>query len=265
MLVVISPAKRLDWSPVPDIDPTEPVFVKEANRLAGHARQLSVADLKRLMGISENLARLNAARFQDIRAGVAEDDLRPAAFAFAGDTYQGLEARSLDADTLTYAQRHLRILSGLYGLLRPLDGIKPYRLEMGSGLKSRRGDTLYDFWHKDIAAALNAQAEETGADLLVNCASNEYFGAVDRKALRPRIITPVFLEERDGEAKTISFFAKRARGAMARFVMERRIDRAEGLEEFDTGGYRLDPARSSAEQPVFTRPHAVAQQTRGAA
>ena len=175
---------------------------------------LSLSKLKGLMDLSDNLARLNRERFRAFEEEPAREATRPAAFAFAGDTYIGLDARSLDAEALEWAEGNLRILSGLYGLLRPLDAIQPYRLEMGSRLKTRRGSNLYDFWGDEIAKALNALAEERGSDVLVNCASQEYFGAVDLKRLKARVVTPVFLEEKNGQAKTVSFFAKQARGAM---------------------------------------------------
>lgn len=252
MLTVISPAKRLDWTAVEQM-PTEPAFLREANILAGHARQLSQRELKALMGLSDDLARLNRARFQEFSAEPDADTVKPAALAFAGDTYVGLEARSLSAEDLDWAQGHLRILSGLYGVLRPLDGIQPYRLEMGSRLKTRRGGTLYEFWGDAIAKALNEDAAAVGADTVLNCASQEYFSAVDRARLTSRVITPVFLEERDGEAKIVSFFAKKARGSMARFVIERRIENPDGILDFDTGGYLHDPDRSTPDAPVFVR------------
>ncbi len=252
MLVVISPAKRLDWTAT-DLPGTAPAFTREAEILAGHARQLSLEDLKALMRLSDGLARLNRDRFRDFKADPAPETLRPAALAFAGDTYVGLDARSLDKEDLDWAQNHLRILSGLYGVLRPLDEIQPYRLEMGSRLKTRRGTNLYDFWGDKIAGSLKETASSLGTDTLLNCASQEYFGAVDPGALGLRIVTPVFLEDRGGDAKVVSFYAKRARGAMARFVVERRLTDPEGLRDFDSGGYAYDPGRSKTDAPVFVR------------
>ena len=159
----------------------------------------------------------------------------------------------LDQDELDWAQDHLRILSGLYGLLRPLDNIQPYRLEMGSRLKTEKGKSLYDYWGDKLSKALNKQAKETGSDTLVNCASQEYFGAVDPKALKLRVITPVFLDTKKGEAKVISFFAKRARGAMARYIVQNRLKDVEALKSFDTGGYAFDPDRSEGNTLVFRR------------
>jgi len=252
MLVVVSPAKRLDWSPVAH-HTTMPDFQQDAVRLAGHARALTLGKLKSLMSLSDDLARLNRDRFKAFEAEPSEDAQRPAVFAFAGDTYLGLEARSLDQDALDYAQNHLRILSGLYGVLRPLDAIQPYRLEMGSRLKTRRGTNLYDYWRDAPAKALNASAEDTGSEILVNCASQEYFGAVDRKALKPVVIEPAFYEIKDGTPKMISFFAKRARGSMARFIVERKVRTSEGLKDFDYGGYKFDASQSTDTKFVFSR------------
>ena len=256
MLVVISPAKRLDWAER-GVTATQPQFQEDAVRLARTARNLTLGKLKALMDLSDDLARLNRDRFQSFEADPRAGATRPAAFAFAGDTYQGLEAASLDAEELAWAQDHLRILSGLYGLLRPLDAIQPYRLEMGSRLKTRRGGTLYDYWRDGPAKALNAQAAALGSDTLVNCASQEYFGAVDSKALKLRVVTPQFLEDRgDGKGpKTVSFFAKRARGAMARYIVQHRLTEAEALQDFDTGGYAFDAAASEPDRPVFVRPY----------
>jgi uncharacterized protein len=252
MLTVISPAKKLDLDPLPlpeGMAATEPRFAKEASALARAARKLSVADLQGLMDISEALGRLNRDRFKAFDK--APEAVKPAALMFDGDTYAGLEAKTLGADALRYAQGHLRILSGLYGLLRPLDAIQPYRLEMGSRLATRRGASLYDWWGASIAKALRADAAEVGTGVLLNCASIEYFGAVDVKALKLRVVTPIFLEDRVGGAKTISFLAKRARGAMARFVMENRLTDPDDLRGFTTGGYAFDAGQSAGDRMVF--------------
>lgn len=249
MLVVVSPAKKMDMSPVEGITPSRPAFRAEAEELAQLARGLDVGGLQKLMKISESLAQLNAERFDAF--GAMEE--KPAALAFAGDTYQGLEAGSLDPEEMEWAQDHLRILSGLYGVLRPLDAIEPYRLEMGSRLASGRGKTLYAFWGDRIARALRAQAEAVGTRILVNCASQEYFGAVDLSALGLQVITPVFMEERGGEPKVVSFYAKRARGAMARFIVQHRLRDPGALLDFDTGGYAHAPDLSTPDRPVFLR------------
>ncbi|WP_299786549.1 peroxide stress protein YaaA [uncultured Marivita sp.] len=256
MLVVISPAKRLDWSER-DVTMTEPVFQDDANRLAKTARNLTLGNLKSLMDLSDDLAKLNRDRFRDFDEAPASDDLRPAALAFAGDTYQGLEAETLDADELRWAQDHLRILSGLYGVLRPLDGIQAYRLEMGSRLKTRRGGNLYDYWRDQIAKELKTQAAEVDSDTLINCASQEYFGAVPPKALGLRIVTPAFMEDKgDGKGpKIVSFFAKKARGAMARFVIQNRLTDPASILDFDLGGYAYREDLSEPDKPVFVRPY----------
>ena len=195
MLVTISPAKALNWDAQDGVAMTDLQFPNEALELAQVSRDLSIDELRKLMHISEDLAQLNADRFAAYSKNPATDAVRPAALAFNGDTYQGLEFKTLDEDAVQYAQNHLRILSGLYGVLRPLDGMQPYRLEMGSRLKTDHGATLYAYWGSRIAKALNAQAEEVGATALVNCASQEYFKAVDKKTLNIDIITPKFLEK----------------------------------------------------------------------
>ena len=252
MLVVVSPAKSLDMSPV-DLKATQPAFQEDAVRLSKTARNLTLKELKGLMDISDDLARLNRDRFKAFAAEPAADSVKPAALAFNGDTYQGLEAKTLSEDDLVWAQDHLRILSGLYGLLRPLDAIQPYRLEMGSRMKTRRGKSLYDYWGDTIAKALNAQAKAVGTDTLINCASQEYFGAADRKALKLRAITPQFMEIKDDKPRIVSFFAKRARGAMARFIIENRVTEAEGIKDFTSGGYAYEPDLSEGDKWVFVR------------
>ena len=255
MLVVISPAKRLDWSDVPRDDLTRPDFEAEAMSLARTARNLTLGGLQDLMDISPDLARLNRDRFKAFSAEPSGDALRPAAFAFAGDTYQGLEAQSLSDDDLRWGQDHLRILSGLYGVLRPLDEIQAYRLEMGSKLKTRRGKSLYEYWGKDISKALNAQAGDVGAEVLVNCASQEYFGAVELKALKLPVVTPAFYEEKHGNFRMVSFFAKKARGAMARFIVQNRLTAPDALKDFDLGGYNYSPELSKDGTIAFSRPY----------
>lgn len=255
MLVTLSPAKKLDWDPVEVPQVTHPDFAKEALSLAKTARNLALGDLKKLMSLSDDLARLNRDRFKAYQAEPSLEITRPAALAFAGDTYLGLEAKLLDDDALLWAQDHLRILSGLYGALRPLDHIQPYRLEMGSRLKTRRGSSLYAYWGSEISKSLNKAAAGIDAQHLINCASKEYFGAVDVAALKPTITTPQFLEVKDGTPKIVSFFAKKARGSMARFIIENRLDRPEQILDFDLGGYVYDPSLSKENEPAFTRPY----------
>jgi cytoplasmic iron level regulating protein YaaA (DUF328/UPF0246 family) len=256
MLVVISPAKRLDWAER-DVTATAPDFQDDAISLARTARNLTLGNLKGLMHLSDDLARLNRDRFKAFQDAPTDDVTRPAALAFAGDTYQGLEAGTLDADEMAYAQDHLRILSGLYGVLRPLDSIQAYRLEMGSRLKTRRGTNLYDYWRDDLSKALNAQGEATDSEVLVNCASQEYFGAVALKTLKLRVITPAFMEDKgNGKGpKIVSFFAKKARGAMARYIVQNRLTDVMALHDFDSGGYAYQPDLSTADKPVFVRPY----------
>lgn len=254
MLVVISPAKRLDWAER-DIATTAPEFQNDAVRLAATMRGLTLKGLQGLMDLSPDLARLNRDRFRAFQDEPAPGSTRPAALAFAGDTYQGLDAPSLESEELAWAQDHLRILSGLYGVLRPLDAIQPYRLEMGSRLKTRRGTSLYDYWRDAPAKALNAAAASTGTETLVNCASQEYFGAVDLKTLGLKVITPVFMEDKGGTPKIVSFFAKKARGAMARFIVQHRLTDPATLLDFDSGGYSYQPDMSAPDRPVFLRPY----------
>ncbi len=254
MLVVISPAKKLDWTER-DVAMSQPDFSAEALELAGVANRLSLSELKSLMKLSDNLAQLNKERFAAYAAAPAPEHTRPAVYAFAGDTYQGLAAETLSEKALGRAERHLRILSGLYGVLRPFDAIQPYRLEMGSRLKTERGANLYAYWGDALSKALNAQAKLTGTEILVNCASQEYFGAVDQKALSLRVITPQFYEEKDDGPKIVSFYAKKARGAMARFILETAPEVAEDLHGFDTDGYRYRPALSQPGKPAFSRPY----------
>ena len=249
MLVVVSPAKKLDMDPIAGVQPTQPVFPERTRELVAEAAKLTSGELEKLMKISPNLAKLNQQRFSDF----GSQDRKPAAFAFAGDTFQGLEAATLDADALRWAQDHLRILSGLYGILRPLDEIEPYRLEMGSRLKTEHGKNLYEYWGSALALELSAQAKTTQSKAVVNCASQEYFQAVDAQALSVPVISPVFMESTEKGPKIISFYAKRARGAMARFVVSNRIATPAALCDFDAGGYRYEPNLSSENKPVFLR------------
>lgn len=252
MLTVISPAKSLDWSEVA-IKPTQPAHQEDAVRLAKTARNLTLGGLKNLMSISDDLARLNRDRFKAFAADPKPEQTKPAIFAFNGDTYQGFEAKTLSEDDLAYAQNHLRILSGLYGLLRPLDGIQPYRLEMGSKMKTRRGASLYAYWGDRLAKSLNKLAAEQNAKVLVNCASQEYFGALDVKALNLKVVTPVFMEVKENKPRIVSFFAKKARGAMARYLIENRVTYADGIREFAMGGYTFTPELSDDQKFVFLR------------
>ena len=252
MLITLSPAKSLDMTPVA-IAPTEPAFREDANRLAKTMRNRPLKDLKALMGLSDDLARLNRDRYRAYSDAPSAEQVKPAALAFNGDTYLGLEAKTLTEEDLHWAQDRLCILSGLYGLLRPLDAIQPYRLEMGSRVKTRRGGSLYEYWGDTLAKALNAHAEAQGTRTLINCASQEYFTAANRKALRLDVVTPQFMEMKDGSPRIVSFFAKRARGAMARFIIENRLTEAEEIRGFSSGGYAFDPDLSEGNTLVFLR------------
>ncbi len=255
MLVVISPAKKLDWRPV-DAPASVPRLQDEAVALAEVARALCAEELGRLMHLSPALSALNHDRFQRFSAEPAPETVRPAVLGFAGDTYVGLHAASLEPEARDWARGHLRILSGLYGLLRPDDGIQEHRLEMGTRLATPRGTSLYDWWGARIARLLQADAKAAGAVALVNCASKEYFTAVDQRAMALPVITPQFLDRNEGEeARVVSFHAKRARGAMARFMMENRLTDPADLRHFDAMGYRFRPDDSQADAPVFLREH----------
>ena len=251
MLMVLSPAKSLNFEDAPSAPLTTPQLLGDIAELAKTTRRLSGAELKRLMGISDNLAQLNRARFQAFDPA-CEDGVQ-AAFAFAGDVYHGLQARTLDRKGLAYAQDHIRILSGLYGVLRPLDAIQPYRLEMGVRLKTRRGPDLYRFWRGKVTEALRQDLDGRKDPTLVNLASQEYFGAVDAEALDHPVVTCHFREVKGGEAKIVSFYAKKARGLMARFAADQRIAKASDLKAFDAAGYGYDSSRSTDTEWTFVR------------
>lgn len=253
MLMVVSPAKALNFTPPErSVALSTPQLKDDIAALAKTTARLKRSDLKRLMGISDALAELNYQRFQAFDPQ-ADDGLQ-AAFAFDGDVYKGLGARELDKSALAWAQERLRILSGLYGVLRPLDAIQPYRLEMGSAVKTRRGSNLYAFWGPRIAEALSADLEGHADATLVNLASQEYFGAVSLKALDRPVVTCHFKEiKAEADAKVISFFAKRARGRMARYAIDNRIERAAELKSFDVDGYVFQPKQSTATDWLFAR------------
>jgi len=251
MLAVISPAKKLNFDIAPaDVAATLPEFQVDANRLNMLAKKLSVSELRKLMHISEDLATLNRERFQAFAKASDETNSKQAMLAFAGDTYTGLQAEGFDTADCEYAQDHLRILSGLYGLLRPLDRIQPYRLEMGSRLENMAGTNLYAYWGQTLGKALDRVAN--GAPV-VNLASNEYFKATSQKTMKSPVITPAFKEERGNDLKMIGFFAKKARGAMARFIVQNRIKTVETLKEFDHDGYGFRSDLSDGTALVFTR------------
>ncbi|MCB1887036.1 MAG: peroxide stress protein YaaA [Rhodocyclaceae bacterium] len=255
MLIVLSPAKALDYDTPPHLDTrTQPDFLDEAETLVGVMREKSPQEVAGLMKLSDPLASLNVARYQAWKRPFTKRNAKQAVLAFDGDVYGGLDARNLDEQDLAWAQGHVRILSGLYGLLRPLDLMQPYRLEMGTRLANPRGPNLYRYWGDRLSLALNKVIKkQRGAALLVNLASEEYFKAVDRKALQARVITPVFEEWKGSSYRIISFNAKRARGLMTRYAIEHRIDDPEALKAFDLEDYAFAPAASEGDRWVFRR------------
>jgi len=254
VLTVISPAKTLDYeTPATTRQATQPAFLSRASELVEDARRLTPGDIQSLMGVSESIANLNHERFMNWHPEFTRQNAKQALLAFKGDVYTGLAAETLDAKGLKFAQKHLRILSGLYGLLRPLDLMQPYRLEMGLRFNNRVGKNLYEFWGNDISDAVQADLKKSGSPLLINLASNEYFKSVNAKTLDAEIITPVFKDLKQGKYKMISFFAKKARGLMARFIIDHQLNDPEGLKEFDAEGYYFSKTLSTASELVFLR------------
>jgi cytoplasmic iron level regulating protein YaaA (DUF328/UPF0246 family) len=255
MILVLSPAKTLDFATPPHVEAcSQPEFLKESARLVKLLRALSIDQLAGLMGISGNLAALNAGRFAQWRPPFTPANAKQAVLAFTGDAYRGLDAAGLDAGDLAFAQDHLRILSGLYGCLRPLDLIQPYRLEMSIRLANARGGELYAFWGDRLTRAVNQLLERgPGAPALVNLASAAYFKALDAGALAGRIVTPVFEDFRDGGYQVIGLFAKRARGLMCRFAIRERLAEPEALKRFQAEGYAFDAKASGGDRWVFRR------------
>ncbi len=254
MLAVVSPAKKLDMDTIGRQLPySQPSLLEETEQLMVTTKRLKANDLRALMGISEKLADLNHDRFQSFKTPFTEDNAKAAALMFNGDTYTGLDAASLSDDDLTWAQGHVAILSGLYGILRPLDLIQPYRLEMGTRLKTSRGQSLYEFWGDRITRQIEKQLQDHTNPTLVNLASNEYFKSIQIKELSGTVLTPAFKEMRDGKPKMISFMAKKARGMMARYIIENRIEEPEALKNFTMGGYAYDPAMSDDSTWTFIR------------
>jgi hypothetical protein len=254
MLIVLSPAKTLDYETPPQTrKATQPALLERSAQLVADARRLSPEDVGSLMGISDKLAALNHERFMNWGRPFTLDNAKQSILAFKGDVYTGLEADSLGNDDLSYAQKHLRILSGLYGLLRPLDLMQAYRLEMGLKFDNSGGRNLYEFWGSDITEALNKQLKSLNSEVLVNLASNEYFKSVKPALLNSEVITPVFKDLKNGKYRVISFFAKKARGQMARYAIDKRLEDVAGLKKFRVGGYRYNAGESTAREWVFTR------------
>ncbi len=254
MLAVLSPAKSLDYeSALPIQSYTTAALLDDSEQLMTGLKSMGPDELSSLMGISESLAQLNFERNQEWSLPIDDKVGRQALLAFKGDVYIGLEAYALSRADFAFAQDHLRILSGLYGVLRPLDLIRPYRLEMGTRFANDRGKDLYEFWGSKISGALNAQLEEIGGEYLINLASNEYFRSVDVGALNAEVITPVFKDWKNGRYKIISFFAKKARGRMSAYIIKNRLTQPAALKRYDWDGYRFDAKMSSGREWVFTR------------
>lgn len=255
MLTLLSPAKKMNMDPAQTAVPSSrPRFDADTRELAVLAKTKTADDLKQLMHISDNLANLNVKRFQAFNLDGQSNSAKSAGLAFDGDVYWGLEAKSMSDEDLLYAQDHLRILSGLYGVLRPMDAIQPYRLEMGTKFENPRGKNLYAFWADVLAPALNAELEAHADSTIVNLASNEYFKAAKTKALNSHVISAKFMEDKDGKSRPVQYYTKFGRGLMARWIMQNRVDRAEGLKDFDAGGYKFDPTRSTDDFLVYARP-----------
>ncbi|PJE53482.1 peroxide stress protein YaaA [Marinomonas sp. BSi20584] len=256
MKFLISPAKTLDLTSPPSIDTfSVPELLDESKELIDTIKPYSPADIASLMKLSDKLATLNVSRYQEWQKEHTKDNSRPAIYTFMGDVYTGLDAYSLNESDMKYTQESLRILSGLYGLLKPLDLMQAYRLEMGTSLKNDKGSNLYQFWGDIIVDKINETLEE--GELLVNLASNEYFKAVNKKKLTSPLISPNFLDEKNGKFKVISFYAKKARGLMARYLIENRCETLDELKAFDLAGYRYDPQQSTKDTPMFIRPESA--------
>ncbi len=256
MLMVISPAKTLDYeTPAAIAGHTRPQFMDQAARLIEVMREFTPAQLGELMKISDKLAGLNVARFAEWQPECTLDNAKPALLAFKGDVYTGLDADSLDAEQLEYAQTHLRMLSGLYGLLRPLDLMQPYRLEMGTKVTNSGGKDLYEFWGNLLTETLNDYMEQQGMGTLLNLASNEYFKAIKPRLLKGNLVNVDFKDQKGDQYKIISFYAKKARGLMVRYVIENRIRSVTDLQGFDSEGYYFSAEQSTPNHLVFLRDH----------
>lgn len=253
MIAVVSPAKNLDFYSKHNVEVTKPRLLDCANELIDVMKKKSVEEVQDLMSISQSLAELNVGRYQSYSPDHNDENAKPAVLAFDGDVYQGLRAETFDTEKLNFAQKHLRILSGLYGLLRPLDLIQPYRLEMGTKLAFDDYKTLYDYWDNTILDLLLKDLKEQGDDIILNLASNEYFKSIDKKEIPARIINVEFKDWKGDKYKIISFYAKKARGLMSRYVIENGITNPSDLKGFDYKGYYFDESDSKADKLVFKR------------
>lgn len=256
MIAVVSPAKNLDFKSDVNFHGTQPRLMDAASELINAMKKKSVDEVKNLMHISDKLASLNVERYHSFDAEHTDDNARPAALAFNGDVYQGLQAQSFDDAKMNFAQKHLRILSGLYGVLRPLDLIQPYRLEMGTKLAFDDYSTLYDYWESKIAATIDQDLKEQGDDVIVNLASNEYFKAVNQHT-KARIIDVEFKDLKNGKYKIISFYAKKARGLMSKFIVDNQITNPDHLKSFDYEGYYFDEENAKEDFIAFKRENKV--------
>jgi len=254
MLTVISPAKKLSKDCFVKTDQFhKPQFLDKSKALVGKMKKMTPPDLMSLMTISENLAELNWERMQKWDEKFYPENSREAIFSFKGDTYSGLDADSLSDQDLNFAQKNIRILSGLYGILRPLDLMKPYRLEMGTKLVNKKGKNLYEYWDDSLARNIKKDLKSHNEIVVINCASLEYFKAIDRSSLDADVVTPQFKDMKNGQYKMISFYAKKARGMMARFIIQNRIESVNDILSFNLGGYSYNESLSLPNQPVFTR------------
>ena len=257
MITVLSPAKKLSKECMKKTENHGiPRFLDQSSELVSQLKGMEPGDLMSLMGISENLAILNWERMQNWNRSLKPESSMESAYCFLGDTYTGLDAESLDDNDLDFAQKHTRILSGLYGILRPLDLMMPYRLEMGTKLKNKVGKDLYEYWGDTLSNSINEELRNHQHNVVINCASVEYFRSIDRPSLNAEVITPQFKDYKNGKLKMISFFAKRARGMMARYIIQNKINDGKDILSFNLGGYSYDPSISSPASPVFTRTQA---------
>ena len=254
MITIISPAKKLNNRINRQVSShTVPQFLEDSRELVGKLRDFSPDDIRKLMDVSRNIAEVNYERFARWHTPFTPENAHPALFLFNGQVYQGLGAQDLEDDDLDFAQQHLRILSGLYGLLRPLDLIQPYRLEMGTRLPNSRGGDLYAYWAGQLTQALNASLRQHPSKILLNLASNEYFKALNKDKVEGKIITPVFKEKKGNHYRTVAVYAKKARGLMSRFILRNRIDEPEAIQSFEEEGYLYSPQHSTQTQWVFIR------------
>ena len=253
MIIVISPAKNLDFDSKYDFEVTKPRLLKFTNELISNLKDKSIQDIEKLMSISTSLATLNAQRFHNFKTNPSSEHTQPAIFAFNGDVYQGLQASSFNSKKMEFAQKHLRILSGLYGILRPLDMIQPYRLEMGTQLAFDDYKTLYDYWDTKIMNLLLEDLKTQNDNIIINLASNEYFKSVNKKEFSANIIDIEFKDFKNDQYKIISFFAKKARGLMSKYIIDNAISDPNDLKGFDYEGYYYDPVASSAQKIAFKR------------